>query len=512
MRRTILFLTVLLTTTTTFARLGPLEQISIETFASLREVERYQLKIAEKHYLKGEWKVAASEYEKFLTLYERSAAAPYAQLMWSICQVKLRRVHTGIKEGFQSVIDYWPDAPEAVVARFKIASSYKLIGDIRKAKKAYAGLIIEHPEQFVAALAKVDLIDIARIEEDFERRVELWKDLTFKTKRKGPVKDICVRASRHLASHHFHRGSYKEAREALEASYKGSGLLDKLYDESLHGIRHLSRASETRTKGHGLADRIIADIKEGLLTDVTEDKAKAKAKAKAKEKAKEKARGYWYRIANVHGYAYRDRKVLEIYEKIMELFGSDDDVLGKIASWFKSHKRRDEARVIYGRFENQIRGQSLIAGMHREEGKYDLAIGIYRSLMEKDADHADSWQWQIAECYDTTKKYKEAIQTYRQCDRFPENYNRMARCHRRLKAYKEALVLYHQVMSHKGSAPEALLQIGHTYEESGKKEKAIKSFQQVCKRFPKSGQASRSHAHLQNAYKITVTLGGAKDE
>ena len=44
---------------------------------------------------------------------------------------------------------------------------------------------------------------------------------------------------------------------------------------------------------------------------------------------------------------------------------------------------------------------------------------------------------------------------------------------------------------------------------AAKKEKAIKSFQQVCKRFPKSGQASRSHAHLQNKYKITVTLGGA---
>jgi len=44
------------------------------------------------------------------------------------------------------------------------------------------------------------------------------------------------------------------------------------------------------------------------------------------------------------------------------------------------------------------------------------------------------------------------------------------------------------------------------------KEQAIKSFQRVCKAFPKSGQASRAHAHLQTKYKITITLGGAKDE
>jgi len=34
----------------------------------------------------------------------------------------------------------------------------------------------------------------------------------------------------------------------------------------------------------------------------------------------------------------------------------------------------------------------------------------------------------------------------------------------------------------------------------------------VCKRFPKNQYASQAHAHLQTKYKITVTLGGAKDE
>ena len=65
------------------AKLSTLQQVDVKTFEKMREVERYQIKIAEKHFLKGSFKVALAEYEKFLTLYEKSPGAPYAQLMWS---------------------------------------------------------------------------------------------------------------------------------------------------------------------------------------------------------------------------------------------------------------------------------------------------------------------------------------------------------------------------------------------------------------------------------------------
>ena len=88
----------------------------------------------------------------------------------------------------------------------------------------------------------------------------------------------------------------------------------------------------------------------------------------------------------------------------------------------------------------------------------------------------------------------------------------MASCHRHLKQWKEALVLYNQSKSYEGAASNAQIQIGYTYEQAGEKEKAIKAFQQTCRVYPKSGNASRAPAHLQNAYKIRVTLGGAKEE
>ena len=49
-----------------------LDELSLERWGKLREVERYQLNIAEKYYREKNYKVAAAEYEKFLALYETS--------------------------------------------------------------------------------------------------------------------------------------------------------------------------------------------------------------------------------------------------------------------------------------------------------------------------------------------------------------------------------------------------------------------------------------------------------
>ena len=77
----------------------------------------------------------------------------------------------------------------------------------------------------------------------------------------------------------------------------------------------------------------------------------------------------------------------------------------------------------------------------------------------------------------------------------------------------EAIVLYNQVAGgDASSAPWAMLQIAYTREEAGENEPAILAFQQVCKRFPKDQHASIAHAHLQQKYKISVTLGGAAEE
>ena len=496
------FICGLLASSVLAAKLGPLEQMDIDAFAKLREVERYQMKVAEKYYVEENWKVALAEYEKFLRLYERSVGAPYAQLMWSHCQRNQRQTHTAIKEGFQSVIDYWPDANEAVVSKYMIGVCYKDMGEIARAKKAYAKVIADHPAHVTAVLAKVDLLDIARIENDDEGRLKILKDLTFDTRRDDKAKAYhCERAAGALAAYYYNQPAPAEALKALETSYKeGYDLTRAVYSCSADAISNLTAKLDTTPKGHKLADTVIAHINADVPIDLKEQNNKARA------------REYYYWIAAVHSRARRPADQLKTYEQMLKVFGKDDQVLAHIATWYKGQNRRPDARRVYAMFESQVNGLVNIASMDREEGKYDDAIKVYQQLTQLDADRVNQWTWEIGHCYRDSKRYKEAIDVYRQVDGFPSSYNDMAWCHRQLKQWNEAVVLYRQVMADAGAAPQALLNIAYTYEQADKKENAIKSFQQVCKQFAKTGQASQAHAHLQTAYKISVTLGGAQED
>ncbi len=518
------------------ANAARLDEMSLERWKKVREAERYQLKIAEKYFREKNWKVAMSEYEKYLTLYERSEAAPYAQLKWSICLVNLRKPNTAIKEGFQSVIDYWPESDDATAASYYIGNAYKNMGEIRAAKKAYQKVLTKHPKHLVSVYSVVDLIDITRIEDDIDTRLRYWKKLAFDTARNRESNGACVTASQQLASHYMYQVAFPEAVKALETTYNESQLPGQVFSYSTSPISSLTGDSKTKAKGDKLADLVISFLKQKAPKERTTPQQKAAA------------RQFEYYVADIHNAARRDAKVIEVYNQILKSFGSDDGTLGRMAGWYKSRNRYDDARKNYALYENKIEGMNQIAYSHRQQGKYEPAvltyrqilgvdsehlirwnseiaatyrevrkykecIAVYEELLKADAEHAESWRWNIATAYRDSGKYKEAIAYFRQCTNFPSNYTEMAGCHRALKEWNEAIILYNQVMGGAaGSAPWALLQIGYTREQAGQKEKAIMAFQQVCKRFPKNGYASQAHAYLQSKYKITVTLGGAKVE
>ena len=151
-----LVLIVTLVSQNVFAQLSTLQQIDVGSFEKMKEVERYQIRIAEKHFLNGNYKVALSEYEKFLTLYEKSAGAPYAQLMWSHTMMNLKKPKTALRDGFQSVIDYWPDSNEATIAAYCMGDAYRKMGEVADAQKSFRFLIKEYPKHEIAMRARED--------------------------------------------------------------------------------------------------------------------------------------------------------------------------------------------------------------------------------------------------------------------------------------------------------------------------------------------------------------------
>ena len=471
-----------------------------------------------------------------MTLYERSVGAPYVQLKWCLCQIHLRYQHTTIKDGFQSVIDYWPDAPQAIAAAYFIGHAYKEMGEVRKAKKAYQSVLNNHPKHLAAVLTAVDLVDLTMIDGDIETRVALWKQLTFEMPRTREAKYHCQKASGYLAAHTFDFAAFDDAVKSLATTYTEQQLPAHVASVVHAPITHLVADDKRRAQGHQLADRAAAWLRSHVPAIGTTDAEK------------QAARQHWYFLADVQAASKRADKVTATYEQIVSTFGADDETLGRFANWYKSTSKYDEARRQYARYKDKIEGQNQIAYSFRQQGNYDAAVVAYQSNVARDVENPARWHAEIASTYRTARKYPEAILVYqqllktdvkdaekwlwalgttfrdsgkhkeaighfRQCNNFPSNYSEMAACHRALKDYKEAIILYGQIVGGAPqSAPWAMLQIGYTQEQAGKKELAIRAFQHVCKSYPKASYASQAHAHLQDKYKISVTLGGGTNK
>jgi len=484
-------------------RLGFAEQIETATFGKLREVERHQLKIAEKLYLKGEFAVAIDEYDKFLQLYPEGPGAPYAQLMWGHCQHRLRHSNTAIREGFQSVIDYWPESAEAIIASYLIPLTQKEMGEIKPATKGFRGAIEAHPNHRIALLSRVHLLDMAKVAKDQSARVALLEELTFKTKRTtDEARNHCQNASRELASTRCSGGDVSGALQALQTTYKPEQLPFALDDMARDQVSHLHSQKETSSKDQAkrLADLVMRELEAALPDNPGEDKNRGRA------------RDILYRIAGLYGRTGNSDAVLKTYERVGKLTGMDDDLRGRYAGSYRHRNQRDLARQWYAKFDNQIEAKRQIGVMAREDSKWPEAIKIYGELIVEDPNRAKEYQWTIAECYEQSGDQKAAIAAYRLSDNFPESYFRMANCHRRLKQWNEALGLYGQIKAIPSHTARAHLDSAHCLEAAGRKENAIAAFQDVCRKFPKTHQGSRAHAHLQDRYKINITLGGAKDE
>ncbi len=474
--------------------LTPLEQIPVKSFEAMKEVERYQIRIAEKHYTNSEFKIALDEYEKFLTLYPKSPGAPYAQLMWSHTMMHLKKPQTALREGFQSVIDYWPESKEATIAAYCIADAYRTMGEVKQAQTAFRFLIKEYPDDDIAVRSRVDLLHYARLQQDDVERLALLNDLTYKVRRTESSKATCIEACHELAEFHCFAQRLDEGKKALATTYSGPELFDTVYKLSAKTVAHLLKEPATRNAALKLADQLLVTLHEEGTT------------------RPEIAKDLLYRAADLNGTLGRPADTWKIYGEIGERFGRDDELLGRMADWYRKREKRDDARRIYAEFKDQVAGLKSIAAMDLEEGKLAAAMDVFRKLIEIDGDHAGDYLWSIASCYEKLSDWKKAIATYRQIDRFPDNYFRMAACHRKLGEPQEAIALYNQCKVVDKAAPEASLQIGFTYEEAKDKEKAILTFQLTCKRYPKAGQASQAHAHLQNEYNINVTLGGSEEE
>ena len=478
--------------------------------------------------------------------------------------MKLKKPKTALREGFQSVIDYWPESLEATIASYCMGDAYRTMGEIKDAQRSFRFLIKEYPRHELAMRARQDLLYYARLHEDMEERLTLLNELTFRVERTEKSRDDCVKACHELAELHCFAQKLEQGKKALSTTYSGTKLFEQVYNLSVKTMKHLLGDQKTRIAALKLGDQLIITLR---------NEASVRT---------ELASQFLYQAADLNTTLGRHSETMKIYREIGDRFGMNDSLRERMAQWYKSRDRRNEARKIYSEFEDQLTGLKNLAAMSLEEKKvaaaisiyremikidennsveyllniascyesqpdwekaiacyhqiieidkdnsvkylltiagcyktqsdWEKAIACYREIIEIDGENSGEYLWSIAGCHEAQSDWKKAIACYRQIDRFPANHFAMANCHRKLKEQQEAITLYNQIKILEKSAPEASLQIGYTYEEAKDKEKAIRTFQLTCKRYPKSGQASKAHSHLQNKYKINVTFGGTEKE
>jgi tetratricopeptide (TPR) repeat protein len=339
----------------------------------------------------------------------------------------------------------------------------------------------------------------------------------------------------------FHAGNFEEGLKAFATNYKDEDFVGHLMHPNLGALPQtvdaLTSSTDEATKklGEKLADNAAAWLKIQAVNGFKDEKLKPKAILA------------WYASADIRHAAKQADKQKAVYDEMSAALGTDDQLLGHIALWFKENQQRDKARQTYAKYQNVAEGQGQIAHSFVEEKNYDkaadlyrqlaskdvktaprwlglaasayrtgqkpdLAIAIYRELIVADAPNAADYNLQIAETFYRANRWVECINAYRNVAPTPHTYEQMARAQRQLKKYDEAIRLYTQIIvAFPPSAPSALYHIATTHEQAGKPEEAIKVFKQVCDRYPKSTEGSQAHAHLNEKYKIAVTLGGAKD-
>ncbi len=444
-----------------------LHELPLDEWKKLREVERYQLQIAEKYWQHQEWKTAGDEYNKFIELYESSNGAPYAQLRWALAQVKLRQQNTAIKEGFQTVIDYWPDSSQAIAAAFYIGRTQREIGRIKEAKATLNQVVAKHPNHLAAVYALNELLTIANNEKDLAAKWLLWKRLAFDIPRNQQTSGICVQASQQLAGHSFQESAFEEGVRALATTYSKNELPGQVAQYVRSPVNDLSSRSESKAKGDKLASDAIAWFKQQIPADQTSPEAKSLA------------RQCLLAVADLTALAQRDAEVPAAYEALLKNASPDDEALGRLASWYKSKQQFDQARSVYRRFnekpqglhqvaysfreqqnwdaavetyqqliaedqENAVRWKPELASTFRSANKWNEAVGVYEQLIKEDAAQSGRWRFEVGCTYRDAGQFKEAIGQFRQCENFPENYKQMALCHRRLQQTKEAIALYNQ--------------------------------------------------------------------
>ncbi|MDA8792257.1 tetratricopeptide repeat protein [Bacteriovoracaceae bacterium] len=182
-------------------------------------------------------------------------------------------------------------------------------------------------------------------------------------------------------------------------------------------------------------------------------------------------------------------------EKVIELSGEQEYLMRKYSVALIQLGKIDQAQVtlekLYNRYEKgSIDDQigMLLAGIYSTTGKVQRAQAVYKEILRQDPKHEDACIFYSKNLH-VLKKSQQAIRELKKCEKFSNEKNGMfsyyiGKIYIDLKKYKKSIVFFRKAAKIDGSLSQAILAIGLIYEELGKNEKAMKTYEQHLEKNP----------------------------
>jgi len=487
---------------------GSYAGLDVDRYGKLGEAERFDFDRAEEQLKAQRWVAAKNEFSKFIKLYPKSVAAPYAQLMIGYCEEQGRYVNEAMKT-YQQVRDYFPDSPEAPLALSWIARCHDANGDPEKAMPFWSQVIKEYPDHLV-----------------------------------------CIDALWRLVQYHV------EKKMASSAADEANKIIDK-YPPFHQGEQYGNwwRAGEWLVRYYALDE----DNPEAAIAAYVKFRSKYLQQhdrwdeAGAKKQAFQEAQGFVARVyrdaANWHRSQQHAPEAKKYYDRAMKLyeqmgavveqawfnreFGRHQDAVDALILYLAKNEKDDGTRVNFGHYLEELqkwedaRGQYAkmndqnyglceTAESYWRQRKGKECVEAFKLLAEKDMGRYAYALYRIGDAYlyllgDPAK----ALNAYKESFYGETQYLfQIAECYRQLKKYDQALNQLKEIASFfQNAAPQAywrMVPIFHERNEARDMDRCIAVCRRICNTYKTSGESSAAHQHLEDAHKVSVTGGGEK--
>lgn len=467
-------------------------RLDTQRYGELREAERYQMDVAEAQLKQRKWDAALAEFEKFITLYQSSVGAPYAQYQIAYCQEQRDFINQAILE-YKALIAYFPKSPEAPLSAVAIGRCLAKTGETEQAAQQYLAVVESYPKDPAAGDALWEASEIQLDHELYDKALAARQRLVTNY----PESSRFGAAVNWLIDHHLFEANN------LEAARTASNLTR----EPLQTERYL--AGQLFSRGYHLSRRndddavkwldLAIEVYDGIASQFADDAEQVLY-----------ARGM---IARCHQQAGRQSEATAAYEQLLEAYPEADKWRGTYASYLENLDQWNEARLQYLRYDDKDHGAYEVAASYHRQCEVPDAEAAYMRVVANDPQRTQVALYQIGRLHqDVSKDYEKAINAYRQSEySAPAHLFRIAECFSAMGKHDMAVKTLQEIIGFfPDHAPDAMWRMGHCYENADDADSAIKTFKRLCDSHPDSRQSSWAHQRLETQYNIPYTGGGVK--